>query len=123
LLDIRLNNKTQLAGFTKCDDLAYFLKEICNCNYEHKLEFAPTKDILDDYKDKKISWNEYEYKYKKLIQDRNSKNKFCEKFYENYSQYHNIVLLCSEPTPDKCHRRLAAEKIAEVIPSLLIGHL
>ena len=67
LLDIRLNNKSQLAGFTKGDDLCYFLSEICNCKYRHCLEYAPTKDILDGYKKKNISWNEYEEMYTNLI--------------------------------------------------------
>ena len=63
LLDIRLNNKSQLAGFTKGQDLKYFLSEICNCDYIHYLYYAPTKDILDDYKHKKISWEQYEERY------------------------------------------------------------
>ena len=123
LLDIRLNNKTQLAGFTKGDDLIYFLKEICNCAYEHKLEFAPTKDILDDYRDKKNSWSSYEQRYRELIQQRNYNDEICDKFCESYSQYKNIVLLCSEPLPDKCHRRLAAEAIIESNPDVYIKHL
>ncbi|MDL2264237.1 DUF488 domain-containing protein [Synergistaceae bacterium OttesenSCG-928-I11] len=123
LLDIRLNNKTQLAGFTKGDDLAYFLREICRCAYEHKLEFAPTKDMLDAYRDKKLSWGEYEQKYTELIRVRNSEKGICDNYCKIYSQYKNIVLLCSEPTPDKCHRRLAAEAIRFSNPDICLKHL
>ena len=123
LLDIRLNNKTQLAGFTKGDDLAYFLSVICNCAYEWKLAFAPTKAILDGYRDKEISWSDYEQKYKNLLHVRNSEKGICDDFCTSYSQYGNIVLLCSEPTPDMCHRRLAAEAIISSNPNVCLKHL
>ncbi len=79
LVDIRLNNKSQLAGFTKGDDLRYFLDEICNCKYQHCIEYAPTKDILDNYKKKVISWDEYVTQYIPLMQKRNAVRKFAEK--------------------------------------------
>ena len=123
LLDIRLNNKTQLAGFTKGDDLAYFLSEICHCAYEWNLEFAPTKVILDGYRDKEFSWSDYEQKYKELLRVRNNEKSICDDFCKNYSQYRNIVLLCSEPTPDMCHRRLAAETIISSNPNVCLKHL
>ena len=107
LLDIRLNNKSQLAGFTKGDDLEYFLSEICNCGYKHCLEYAPTKDILNDYKNKHITWDEYVTRYTKLMNQRANYNNFTNEF----SEYTNICLLCSEPTPERCHRRLIAELI------------
>jgi uncharacterized protein (DUF488 family) len=108
LIDVRLNNKTQLAGFTKGDDLAYFLSQICDCEYEHQLDFAPTKDLLDGYKDKKIAWSAYEVEFLKLLATR----KACVDFISKYSGFQNIVLLCSEPTAERCHRRLLAESIA-----------
>ncbi len=107
LLDIRLNNKSQLAGFTKGDDLEYFLSEICNCEYKHYIEFAPTKDILNDYKNKHITWDEYVVRYTKLITQRGEYSNFTNEF----SGYENICLLCSEPNPEKCHRRLIADLI------------
>ena len=119
LLDIRLNNKSQLAGFTKGDDLAYFLEEICHCGYEHELNFAPSKEILDNYRDKKVTWNEYEKQYKELI----TKRDVCDGFIERYASYKHIVLLCSEPTPAECHRRLAAEMIRDSNPGVTINHL
>jgi uncharacterized protein (DUF488 family) len=119
LLDIRLNNRSQLAGFTKGDDLAYFLSEISHCGYKHCLEYAPTKDILDDYKNKKIKWNEYVEKYTTLIDTRNG----IYTFQNEYAEYANICLLCSEPTPENCHRRLLAEMIALNNPHVNIIHL
>jgi uncharacterized protein YeaO (DUF488 family) len=119
LLDIRLNNKSQLAGFTKGEDLVYFLKEICGCDYEHNLDFAPTKEILDAYKSKQISWADYEMNYTTLIKERDA----VEIFFNRYENYQNIVLLCSEPTADKCHRRLAAERIVESKPNTSIAHI
>ena len=109
LIDIRLNNKSQLAGFTKGPDLMYFLGKICNCDYIHCIEYAPTKEILDSYKDGVISWNQYENLYIPLMQKRNA----CETFMNKFSKYSKVCLLCSEPTPEKCHRRLFAEMICQ----------
>ena len=60
LLDVRLNNSSQLAGFTKCDNLPFFLQEICQAEYRHEPLLAPTKSMLDAYKKEKGSWAEYE---------------------------------------------------------------
>lgn len=119
LVDIRLNNKSQLAGFTKGDDLRYFLTEICNCEYQHCIEYAPTKDILDNYKKKTICWEEYEKQYVTLIQNRNNIHKFAERF----AKYAAVCLLCSEPIPDKCHRRLLSEIILAENPEITVKHL
>lgn len=105
LIDIRLNNQSQLAGFTKEKDLTYFLKKICNCEYSHMVACAPTKEILDDYKKGKISWSGYEERFLPLIERRHIE----EIFLKNYSNYDRVLLLCSEPTPENCHRRLVAE--------------
>lgn len=107
LVDIRLNNKSQLAGFTKGDDLQYFLGEICNCKYQHCIEYAPTKELLDNYKKKKISWEDYVDTYIPLIIKRNGIAKFVDRF----DKYNNVCLLCSEAEPTQCHRRLLAELI------------
>lgn len=108
LLDVRLNNKSQLAGFTKGEDLKYFLEEICHCEYTHCTEFAPTKEILDSYKKKKITWDEYEEQYVALMSKRARHLDFVDRF----SSFTNICLLCSEPTPEHCHRRLIANMIS-----------
>jgi len=123
LIDIRLSNKSQLAGYTKGDDLAYFLNEICDCAYEYRLTFAPTKEILDGYRNKEILWDDYEQRYTELIQERNHNDGICDKFCETYSGYENIVLLCSEPTPEKCHRRLAAQEIVKYNQGICLEHL
>ena len=119
LVDIRLNNKSQLAGFTKGNDLQYFLEEICNCKYQHCIEYAPTKDILDGYKKKAISWDEYVKQYIPLMQRRNAVQKFTEKF----AKFKAVCLLCSEPTPEHCHRRLLSEMIAAEHPEITVKHI
>ncbi len=119
LLDIRLNNSSQLAGFTKGNDLKYFLAEICQCKYLHRVDFAPTKDILDSYKKRNMQWDEYEKQYLQLIERRGvAKN-----FYDKFSEYERICILCSEPTADNCHRRLLAEIIEKTFPQVKIKHL
>ena len=120
LLDIRLNNKSQLAGFTKGDDLQYFLSEICHCEYRHCLEYAPSKDILDAYQKNVITWDEYVNQYTVLMNQREKHLDFTNQF----SHYTNICLLCSEPTPEHCHRRLIAEMIANNSPQQIeIKHI
>jgi len=109
LIDIRLNNQSQLLGFSKGRDLEYFLKEICNCEYFHEANFAPNKEILDAYRKKEINWGEYEHKYNVLLEKRNIN----EYFNNKYEDSDSLVFLCSEPTPENCHRRLLAEKLAE----------
>ncbi|MDR2401222.1 MAG: DUF488 domain-containing protein [Deferribacteraceae bacterium] len=119
LLDIRLNNRSQLAGFTKCDDIAYFLPNICQCSYKYCPEYAPTKDILDDFKNKKIAWGEYSEKYTSLMESRNNYHAFV----DEYAKYSNVCLLCSEPAHENCHRRLLAEMIARKNSDIGIIHL
>ncbi len=106
LLDIRLNNVSQLAGYTKKDDLCFFLKRILNVKYIHSIKLAPTKQILDDYKNSKISWDKYEIEYYKLLEERNVKKLFSTIVDLNKE---TICLLCSEEKANHCHRRLLAE--------------
>lgn len=119
LVDIRLNNKSQLAGFSKGDDLRYFLDKICSCKYQHCVEYAPTKDILDNYKKKIISWDEYVAQYIPLMQKRNAVRKFIEQF----GKYKSVCLLCSEPTPEYCHRRLLSEMIVAAHTDITVKHI
>jgi uncharacterized protein (DUF488 family) len=119
VLDIRLNNKSQLAGFTKGDDLRYFLEEICHCEYQHCVEYAPTKEILDNYTKKVISWDDYVSQYIPLMQKRNAVQKFVERF----AKYEAVCLLCSEPTPEFCHRRLLSEMIVAECPEIVVKHI
>jgi uncharacterized protein (DUF488 family) len=96
LLDVRLNNTSQLAAFAKQADLAYFVEEICGAVYEHEPLLAPTQDILDAYKKSKTGWDAYKKK---------------------------TVLLCSEPTAEHCHRRLALEYLQQHWQDATIRHL
>lgn len=116
LVDVRLNNQSQLAGFTKGRDLSFLLNEICNCKYSHELQFAPTKDILNGYKKEQLSWEEYEKKYNKILMERN----VAEIFKSKYLKYDKILLLCSEPTPECCHRRLLAEYLSKEMKNTII---
>lgn len=109
LVDIRLNNRSQLAGYTKDGDIQYFLKEICGIEYTHDLDFAPTKELLSGYQAKEIPWSEYVETYTKIIRERGTYKQFVDK----YSEHERVCLLCSEPKPDMCHRRILAEMIAE----------
>ena len=86
LVDIRLNNVSQLAGFAKGKDLEYFLKEICDCEYVHDDVFAPTKELLDNYRSNQVSWKEYEEVFAKIINNR----KIEERFKKLYSNYDNV---------------------------------
>ncbi|CQR73277.1 hypothetical protein SOV_50590 [Sporomusa ovata DSM 2662] len=117
VVDIRLNNVSQLAGFTKGEDLKFFLNQFCNIEYIHDIELAPTKKILDDYKNKIITWEEYELLFNDLLDQRNIKDRLY-KILSN--DFDHICLLCSEATNDKCHRRLVAEYILKNYPDLNI---
>lgn len=117
LIDVRLNNVSQLAGFAKRDDLIYFLNKLCSCNYRHIPEMAPTKEILDPYKKKEISWQDYELKYNSLI-----KNRKVEK-YVSEADLNLACFLYSEHTPDNCHRRLLSEYFIKIYPDLTVKHL
>jgi uncharacterized protein (DUF488 family) len=118
LLDVRLNNVSQLAGFTKREDLQYFLHRICGAEYVHETLLAPTQEMLDAYKKNKGSWQDYERKFLALMSERAIESKL-----DPASFSVPTVLLCSEPTPDRCHRRLVLEYLASKWPGLEIRHL
>lgn len=120
LLDVRLNNKSQLAGFTKYPDFEFFLKRICNIKYSHDTVFAPTKQLLDDYKKELISWETYEKQFNALIRERHIEINFLRIVKNNFQ---NICLLCSEVTAEKCHRRLVTEYLQEKIANIKIIHI
>jgi uncharacterized protein (DUF488 family) len=115
LIDVRLNNVSQLAGFTKRDDLAYFVKELCGAEYVHEPLLAPTQDMLDTYKKKKGSWTDYERDFLQLMAERQIETRIARTLLAGPS-----VLLCSEPTPEHCHRRLVLDylrtKWEDVVP-------
>lgn len=119
VIDVRLNNKSQLAGFSKFPDIKFFLNKIINAEYIHDVNFAPSENILNNYKKKIINWSEYENKFAELMKVR----KIEEYIPEKYFDADKICLLCSEPTAENCHRRLVAEKFAEVFGEVKIIHL
>ncbi|MBE7709261.1 MAG: DUF488 domain-containing protein [Cyanobacteria bacterium SIG32] len=120
LIDIRLNNISQLAGFTKGKDLEYFLNKILAIKYIHDINYAPTKEILDAYKKKTISWIEYEKQYMQLIEKRNVEVLFKKTINNNFN---NICLLCSEPEARYCHRRLLGDYLKHHVANIRIKHI
>jgi uncharacterized protein (DUF488 family) len=104
LVDVRLNNVSQLAGFAKRDDLKYFLAEICGAEYVHEPRLAPSQEILDAYKKQKGSWDDYESRFLQLMADRRIEAAIDRSLFDVPT-----VLLCSERTADRCHRRLVLE--------------
>jgi uncharacterized protein (DUF488 family) len=103
LVDVRISNGSQLAGFAKGKDLEFFVKEICHIPYKHITDFAPTKDLLDKWHKKEVTWKDYEDIYTALLKERNILRK------HDIKQFDGSCFLCSEETPDNCHRRLLAE--------------
>ena len=104
LVDVRLNNTSQLAGFAKREDLAFFLKELCGAEYLHEPLLAPTQEILDAFKKRKGSWAEYERSFTSLLSDRKVEADLSRDLFDIPT-----ALLCSEPEPSHCHRRLVLE--------------
>jgi len=118
VVDIRLRPTSQLSGFSKQDDLSYFLKELIHCDYVHLPELAPTKEILSDYRQDK-NWDKYERRYLQLLKERNiATNPKLSILKEN-----KCCFLCSEATADKCHRRLLAEYLSKTWNDVTIIHL
>tara|TARA_B110000196_G_C20944553_1_gene566253 strand:- start:398 stop:829 length:432 start_codon:yes stop_codon:yes gene_type:complete len=116
IIDTRLNNSSQLSGFAKGLDLKYFSKEICNIDYKHNLDFAPTKEILNSYRKKEIDWSSYEDKFNQLIASREIE-------LTNKTDIADSCLLCSEDKPHNCHRRLVAEYLNKRWGNIEIIHL
>jgi uncharacterized protein (DUF488 family) len=108
LLDVRLNNTSQLAGFAKRDDLRFFLHEICSATYEHEPLLAPTQPMLDAYKKHKGTWPDYEHDFLALMRERRIEDRIPQSSFETPT-----ALLCSEFTAEHCHRRLVMEYLAE----------
>jgi uncharacterized protein (DUF488 family) len=118
LLDVRLNNVSQLAGFTKRDDLRYFLREICGADYIHQPLLAPTQEMLGDYKKRKGTWQEYERKFLELMSERKIEEQLDQSAFVTPT-----VLLCSELKPEHCHRKLVLEYLAAKWGNMKIRHL
>ena len=117
VIDIRLNNVSQLAGFAKRDDLRYFLRTICNIDYIHLPELAPTKEILEAYKKNKGNWSVYEEDFMALLEKRRPEETSSKEVFDGG------CLLCSESEPDRCHRRLVAKYLNEKWGDVEIVHI
>jgi len=117
LVDVRLNNVSQLSGFAKKDDLRFFTKSICNIDYVHALDLAPTADILDAYKKQKGDWSVYERQFLDLMSKRRIEETTPREMLDGG------CLLCSEEKPRYCHRRLVAEYLKEKWGDVEIEHI
>jgi uncharacterized protein (DUF488 family) len=117
VVDVRLNNVSQLAGFAKKQDLAYFLDSICGIEYVHEPLLAPTQDMLDDYKKNGGSWDDYEGRFLELMRQRRIEDRI------SPDTVSHGCLLCSEDKPHRCHRRLVAEYLREHWGAVEIQHL
>jgi uncharacterized protein (DUF488 family) len=120
LVDVRLHNVSQLAGYSKRDDLTYFLARIVGSSYEHRLDLAPTAEMLDAYFKKHISWQEYEKRFLGLMAERRIETKVDLGAWTGRP----TVLLCSETTAERCHRRLVVDYLrATIAPDLQMVQL
>ena len=117
MVDVRLNNVSQLAGFAKRDDLAFFLDEICGMDYVHIPMLAPTKQLLNDYKKRRCDWSAYETRFLDLMQERRIEQTI------DRDIISDGCLLCSEDKPNHCHRRLVAEYLDRYWGGLDVTHL
>lgn len=116
VVDVRLNNVSQLAGFAKRDDLRYFLQAVGGIGYEHQTAFAPTQPMLDTYKKERGDWAEYEKRFLDLMVQRRIED-------IERTGLAEACLLCSEDKPHHCHRRLVAEYLRDKWGDIDIVHL
>ena len=117
LIDVRLNNNSQLAGFSKRDDLAYFLRSIAGIEYVHALDLAPTQELLGRYKKEDRDWPAYERDFLQLVANRKIEQTVSPQLLDGG------CLLCSEHEPHHCHRRLVAEYLRDKWGKVEIKHL
>jgi uncharacterized protein (DUF488 family) len=117
LVDVRLNNISQLAGFAKRQDLEFFLREICRMDYRHRPILAPTQELLDSYRKAGGGWPAYEEAFRGLMRERQIEQVVSK------DEIDGSVLLCSEDQPQQCHRRIVAEYLRDAWGDLEIVHL
>jgi uncharacterized protein (DUF488 family) len=118
LVDVRCNNTSQLAGFSKRDDLRYFLRELCGIEYVHEPALAPTADLLASYRKKELGWHAYEQRFLELLAARRVEGNIDRGLFDVPT-----ALLCSEETAERCHRRLALEYLGRHWGDLTVVHL
>ena len=117
VIDVRLNNASQLAGFAKKDDLKWLLDRICGMEYVHMPDLAPTKELLSGYRKGSIDWDAYETSFMDLLRARRVENSIPKDLLDGG------CLLCSEDQPHHCHRRLVAEYLNEQWGGIEVDHL
>ena len=118
LIDVRLHNTSQLSGFAKRDDLAYFLGSIGDIDYRHEPLLTPTEGLLAGYRQNRARWPDYERGFRALLAERRAEQTLDRSLFDE-----PVVLLCSEATAERCHRRLVMEYLAEHWPSVTGSHL
>lgn len=121
VIDVRLHANTQFAGYAKAPDLKFFLKRVSSIEYRHDLKLAPTEEIFKSYQQQIITWADYEKLFAQVMKERHIESHIL----RNYSCSPEVryCLLCAEVSPANCHRRLVAEKFAEVFDGMEIQHL
>lgn len=119
VLDVRLHNRSQLAGFAKGGDLAYFLRELVGADYEQAPLLAPSQELFEAYrKNRALPWPDFEDRFMALMRERRIEKELSASDFKR-----RTALLCSEDTPEHCHRRLVAEYLAARWPDVQITHL
>ncbi len=118
LVDIRLHNRSQLAGFAKQGDLAWFARELAGIQYVHMPELAPSQGLFDAYKRRGGAWEDFERGFQRLMEERGSYGSLDRGLLRK-----SPCFLCSEAAPEHCHRRLVAEALAEREPGIGVVHL
>jgi uncharacterized protein (DUF488 family) len=116
VVDVRISNTSQLSGFAKRDDLAFFLRELGGIEYEHRLELAPSEELFKAYRGGG-TWEDLESGYRALLRERAVETSI------DPSDLDGAALLCSEAGPEQCHRRLAAEHLAAAWSDVTVTHL
>lgn len=117
VLDVRLRNQSALGGFTRGRNLEYFLKTLLALEYVHRPDLAPTKELLEGYREKQIDWSEYERRFAEILAQRRPEEALARE------ELDGACLLCSEPKPDRCHRRLVAEHLGRAWSGVEVRHL
>jgi uncharacterized protein (DUF488 family) len=117
LIDIRINRNSQLAGFTKEQDLGYFLSNLANIEYQINSDLAPTKELLGRYRKKDITWDAYSMEYISLIKTRNIIDTL------GIEYFVDSVFMCSEKEPEMCHRKLLTDLLLNHFTGIRIEHL
>lgn len=118
LIDVRLNNASQLAGFSRSDSLSYLLPVVCAAEYRHEPLLAPTRELLTAYRKRRISWHAYARRFKALMRERRIEHELDPALFDQPT-----VLLCSEKTAECCHRRLVLDYLQKEWGGLQVRHL